>query len=102
MGGLTIGSKAAATLGEWFSLLAKFFIDAKFTNPQCLGLPEEHVQYLVADHRRICKFQDHGDPNDNVLLSCFRTTLDEIERGWMYSGVDHSFIKSLRPSLTSL
>ncbi|KAL2257576.1 hypothetical protein VTK26DRAFT_9458 [Humicola hyalothermophila] len=45
-----------------------------------MGLPGEHTQYLQADHRRLCKFDSTDDPNYNILLRCFNTTIEEIER----------------------
>ncbi|KAK4135705.1 hypothetical protein BT67DRAFT_258354 [Trichocladium antarcticum] len=45
-----------------------------------MGLPGEHTQYLQADHRRLCKFESPEDPNYNILLRCFNTTIEEIEK----------------------
>jgi hypothetical protein len=45
-----------------------------------LGLPGEHTQYLQADHRRLVKFDSVEDPNYNILLRCFNTTIEEIEK----------------------
>lgn len=44
------------------------------------GLPREHTQYLQADHRRLVKFESTDDPNYNILLRCFNTTIEDIER----------------------
>ncbi|KFA78743.1 hypothetical protein S40288_01623 [Stachybotrys chartarum IBT 40288] len=43
-----------------------------------LGLPKEHVQYLQATHRDICKFDSPLNPNYLVLQRAFLTTIDEI------------------------
>jgi hypothetical protein len=45
-----------------------------------LGLPGEHTQYLQANHRRLVKFESVEDPNYNILLRCFNTTIEEIEK----------------------
>jgi hypothetical protein len=45
-----------------------------------IGLPGEHTQYLQADHRRLVKFDSVEDPNYNILLRCFNTTIEEIEK----------------------
>ncbi|KAB5533557.1 hypothetical protein GE09DRAFT_363721 [Coniochaeta sp. 2T2.1] len=44
-----------------------------------LGLPGEHVQYLGANHRQMCKFSSPTDPNYLILRRCFRTTIHELE-----------------------
>ena len=44
------------------------------------GLPGEHTQYLQADHRRLVKFESVEDPNYNILLRCFNTTIEAIEK----------------------
>jgi len=44
------------------------------------GLPGEHTQYLQANHRRLVKFDSVEDPNYNILLRCFNTTIEEIEK----------------------
>lgn len=44
------------------------------------GLPGEHTQYLQANHRRLVKFDSVDDPNYNILLRCFNTTIEEIEK----------------------
>ncbi|KEY66276.1 hypothetical protein S7711_02741 [Stachybotrys chartarum IBT 7711] len=43
-----------------------------------LGLPKEHVQYLEATHRDICKFDNPVNSNYLVLQRAFLTTIDEI------------------------
>ncbi|KAL2197117.1 hypothetical protein P885DRAFT_36369 [Corynascus similis CBS 632.67] len=45
-----------------------------------MGLPGEHTQYLQANHRRLVKFDSVEDPNYNILLRCFNTTIEEIEK----------------------
>ncbi|KAL2149706.1 hypothetical protein VTH82DRAFT_8358 [Thermothelomyces myriococcoides] len=47
-----------------------------------MGLPREHTQYLQADHRRLVKFESTDDPNYNILLRCFNTTIEDIERSF--------------------
>ncbi|KAK4236050.1 hypothetical protein C8A03DRAFT_36078 [Achaetomium macrosporum] len=48
-----------------------------------MGLPGEHTQYLQADHRRLVKFESVEDPNYNILLRCFNTTIEEIEKNYI-------------------
>ncbi|KAK3304655.1 uncharacterized protein B0T15DRAFT_250070 [Chaetomium strumarium] len=48
-----------------------------------IGLPGEHTQYLQADHRRLVKFESVEDPNYNILLRCFNTTIEEIEKNYI-------------------
>ncbi|KAL2024321.1 hypothetical protein VTK56DRAFT_8803 [Thermocarpiscus australiensis] len=48
-----------------------------------MGLPGEHTQYLQADHRHLCKFESVDDPNYNILLRCFNTTIEEIEKEYI-------------------
>ncbi|KAK4146411.1 uncharacterized protein C8A04DRAFT_25632 [Dichotomopilus funicola] len=45
-----------------------------------MGLPREHTQYLQANHRRLVKFDSPEDPNYNILLRSFNTTIEEIEK----------------------
>lgn len=45
-----------------------------------MGLPGEHVQYLSADHRHVCKFRDVEDPNYITVRDCFRTTIQDINK----------------------
>ncbi|KAK3293538.1 uncharacterized protein B0H64DRAFT_326605 [Chaetomium fimeti] len=47
-----------------------------------MGLPGEHTQYLQANHRRLVKFDSVDDPNYNILLRCFNTTIEEIEKSY--------------------
>ncbi|AEO61999.1 hypothetical protein MYCTH_2312871 [Thermothelomyces thermophilus ATCC 42464] len=47
-----------------------------------MGLPGEHTQYLQANHRRLVKFDSVDDPNYNILLRCFNTTIEEIEKSF--------------------
>jgi hypothetical protein len=48
------------------------------------GLPREHVQYMQADHRQICKFSSPTDPNYLILQRCFLTTIEglKLEGQW--------------------
>ncbi|KAI3535829.1 hypothetical protein CSPX01_11167 [Colletotrichum filicis] len=43
-----------------------------------LGLPREHVQYLEADHRQMCKFDSPSNPNYLTLQRAFQTIVEEI------------------------
>ncbi|KAI3528266.1 hypothetical protein CABS03_05843 [Colletotrichum abscissum] len=43
-----------------------------------LGLPREHVQYLEADHRQMCKFDSPSNPNYLTLQRAFKTIVEEI------------------------
>ncbi|KAK1772835.1 hypothetical protein QBC33DRAFT_522616 [Phialemonium atrogriseum] len=53
-----------------------------------IGLPDEHVQFLNADHRHVCKFESPADPNYITLQRCFLTTIDDIERGAIFRRQD--------------
>ncbi|OIW26368.1 hypothetical protein CONLIGDRAFT_470157 [Coniochaeta ligniaria NRRL 30616] len=44
-----------------------------------LGLPGEHVQYIEADHRHICKFDSQTNPNYLTLQRCFLTTIEKLK-----------------------
>ncbi|KAH6619219.1 Alpha/Beta hydrolase protein [Chaetomium sp. MPI-SDFR-AT-0129] len=44
-----------------------------------LGLPGEHIQYLEADHRRICKFESPMCPNYLILKRAFVTISKALE-----------------------
>ncbi|KAF6832531.1 hypothetical protein CMUS01_06897 [Colletotrichum musicola] len=44
-----------------------------------LGMPKEHVQYIEADHRQICKFDSPVNPNYLILQRAFLTTIEEME-----------------------
>ncbi|KAK4038973.1 hypothetical protein C8A01DRAFT_37090 [Parachaetomium inaequale] len=48
-----------------------------------MGLPGEHTQYLQANHRRLVKYDSAEDPNYNILLRCFNTTIEEIEKDYV-------------------
>ncbi|EAQ84065.1 hypothetical protein CHGG_10469 [Chaetomium globosum CBS 148.51] len=39
---------------------------------------------LQANHRRLVKFDSVDDPNYNILLRCFNTTIEEIERSYKF------------------
>ncbi|KAK3989602.1 hypothetical protein QBC44DRAFT_82357 [Cladorrhinum sp. PSN332] len=54
-----------------------------------MGLPGEHTQYLQADHRRLVKFESTDDPNYNILLRCFNTTIEEIEKDFIADSFDN-------------
>ncbi|KAI1821720.1 hypothetical protein F4861DRAFT_445652 [Xylaria intraflava] len=45
-----------------------------------MGLPREHVQYLEADHRNVCKFGSPSDPNYLILYNCMTSTIHDIEK----------------------
>ncbi|KAI4169254.1 MAG: hypothetical protein LQ343_005842 [Gyalolechia ehrenbergii] len=53
-----------------------------------LGLPEERVQLLNADHRHVCKFNDASDSNYITLRNAFASTIDQIEKEWYISTKD--------------
>jgi hypothetical protein len=42
-------------------------------------MPREHVQYLEANHRNICKFDAPTNPNYVILQRAFITTIEAIE-----------------------
>ncbi|KAH6631000.1 hypothetical protein B0J18DRAFT_117751 [Chaetomium sp. MPI-SDFR-AT-0129] len=44
-----------------------------------LGLPGEHIQYVEADHRHLCKFESPISPNYILLQRAFLTTIEELE-----------------------
>jgi hypothetical protein len=69
-----IVEKESAVMG----MLPKVCVNVTCAN--WLGLPGEHTQYLQADHRRLVKFDSVEDPNYNILLRCFNTTIEEIEK----------------------
>lgn len=50
-----------------------------------LGLPGEHVQYIEADHRHICKFSTPTSPNYAILQRAFIKTIDVIKEHGQYS-----------------
>ncbi|KAK4186125.1 hypothetical protein QBC35DRAFT_554885 [Podospora australis] len=54
-----------------------------------MGLPGEHTQYLQADHRRLVKFESTEDPNYNILLRCFNTTIEAIEKEFISEKSDN-------------
>ncbi|KAH0556206.1 hypothetical protein GP486_005865 [Trichoglossum hirsutum] len=62
-----------------------------------LDLPREHIQYLPADHRRLCKFATPDDPTYTILYQCFLTTVSDIEN----LGKIHSFTMFSVPNLTN-
>ncbi|KAL9014036.1 MAG: hypothetical protein Q9173_001310 [Seirophora scorigena] len=45
-----------------------------------MGLPQERVQLLNADHRHVCKFKDASDNNYLSLRNAFVSTIDQIEK----------------------
>ncbi|KAL9025906.1 MAG: hypothetical protein Q9196_005347 [Gyalolechia fulgens] len=53
-----------------------------------LGLPNERVQLLNADHRHVCKFNDASDSNYITLRNAFASTIDQIEKEWYISTKD--------------
>ncbi|KAL8764376.1 MAG: hypothetical protein Q9184_000081 [Pyrenodesmia sp. 2 TL-2023] len=66
-----------------------------------LGLPEERVQLLNADHRHVCKFKDASDNNYISLRNAFVSTIDQIEKEWRASTRD-TFQDSMRTLATYL
>ncbi|KAH9893768.1 WD40-repeat-containing domain protein [Xylariomycetidae sp. FL2044] len=53
-----------------------------------IGLPGEHVQYLNADHRHICKFESPDHANYVILHRCLSRTVQEIEKHYLYQKHD--------------
>ncbi|KAI1084013.1 hypothetical protein F5B20DRAFT_526327 [Whalleya microplaca] len=53
-----------------------------------IGLPGEHVQYLEADHRHICKFENPDHPNYIILLRCFMSTIQELDSIYTIKSLD--------------
>ncbi|KAK0737274.1 hypothetical protein B0T21DRAFT_364791 [Apiosordaria backusii] len=43
-----------------------------------LGLPGEHVRYMEADHRHLCKFDSPDSPNYIVLYNSFLSTIGQL------------------------
>ncbi|KAL1869464.1 hypothetical protein VTK73DRAFT_3079 [Phialemonium thermophilum] len=65
-----------------------------------MGLPREHIQYLNADHRHICKFRDPTDTNYITLCRSFLTTIEAIETGMSFQHRDE--YRSQMKMITSL
>jgi hypothetical protein len=51
-------------------------------------LPGEHIQYVEADHRHLCKFESPVSPNYIILQRAFLTTIEELEADSLFY---HSF-----------
>ncbi|KAH6849741.1 hypothetical protein B0I37DRAFT_369747 [Chaetomium sp. MPI-CAGE-AT-0009] len=49
-----------------------------------LGLPGEHIQYVEADHRHLCKFESPISPNYMLLQRAFLTTIEELEADGLF------------------
>ncbi|KAL3427212.1 hypothetical protein PVAG01_00721 [Phlyctema vagabunda] len=45
-----------------------------------LGLPNEHVQLLNADHRHVCKYSSPSDPNYLTIVNALTVVIDDIEK----------------------
>ncbi|KAL8952405.1 MAG: hypothetical protein Q9222_001682 [Ikaeria aurantiellina] len=56
-----------------------------------LGLPQEHVHLLNADHRHVCKFKDNSENNYITLRNAFASTIDQIEKEWLASTRDEYY-----------
>ncbi|KAE8837006.1 hypothetical protein PTNB73_07910 [Pyrenophora teres f. teres] len=48
-----------------------------------LGLPNERIQLMNADHRNICKFEDPSDTNYCTLRNAFGSAISSIENTWL-------------------
>ncbi|KAK0705607.1 hypothetical protein B0H67DRAFT_497495 [Lasiosphaeris hirsuta] len=59
-----------------FGLVDSFVVDKESA---VLGFPGEHTQYINADHRHICKFDDRDSPNYKILQRALLTTVAEVE-----------------------
>lgn len=53
-----------------------------------IGLPNENVHLLNADHRHVCKFEDPSDDNYRTLRNAFVSTIDTIDQTWYSSRKD--------------
>lgn len=53
-------------------------------NSAILGLPEEEVQLLNADHSNVCKFEDPSDNNYCTIRNAFITTITSIEKTYLH------------------
>ncbi|KAH6622737.1 hypothetical protein F5144DRAFT_605284 [Chaetomium tenue] len=47
-----------------------------------MGKSHDSMNLSTANHRRLVKFDSVDDPNYNILLRCFNTTIEEIERSY--------------------
>ncbi|KAK3296669.1 uncharacterized protein B0H64DRAFT_106611 [Chaetomium fimeti] len=59
-----------------FGLLSSLVVEKESA---ILGLPGEHIQYVDADHRHLCKFDSPNSPNYILLQRAFLTTIEELE-----------------------
>jgi hypothetical protein len=48
------------------------------------GYPDERIQALNADHRKICKFDNPNDTNFRTLRNRLASTVEEIEKTGKY------------------
>ncbi|MCJ1355983.1 MAG: hypothetical protein MMC33_005977 [Icmadophila ericetorum] len=53
-----------------------------------LGLPEERIQLLNADHRHVCKYEDPLDSNYCSLRNAFVFAINSIEKTWLSPRTD--------------
>lgn len=53
-----------------------------------LGLPNENVHLLNADHRNVCKFEDPSDNNYRTIRNAFVSAIDAIEKTWRLTRKD--------------
>ncbi len=52
-----------------------------------MGLPGEHVQYLEADHRQVCKFDNPAHPNYRIMQRCLLRAVEDLEGECKFSTV---------------
>ena len=45
-----------------------------------MNLPGEHIQYLEADHRHVCKFDSPAHPNYQIVQRCLLRAVEDIEK----------------------
>ncbi|KAH6637293.1 Alpha/Beta hydrolase protein [Chaetomium tenue] len=53
-----------------------------------LGLPGEHIQYVEADHRHLCKFESPSSPNYVLLQRAFLTAIEKLEADSLFQRRD--------------
>jgi hypothetical protein len=45
-----------------------------------MSLPGEHVQYLEADHRHVCKFDSPSHPIYQTIQRCLLRAVEDIDK----------------------
>ncbi|KAK4043380.1 hypothetical protein C8A01DRAFT_43694 [Parachaetomium inaequale] len=48
-----------------------------------MSLPGEHIQYLEADHRHVCKFDSPAHPNYQIVQRCLLRAVEDIEKDYL-------------------